>query len=251
MEFILKSFLSYLGKEDVTSPVRSPISSELFCRYGDEQNQAISSFSFLENISPESPTQLDRSWPLLRQSEEVSSPTKESNQSQGRLHVSFSPTFDSSSSHDTESDLHGNDPDVDQSPFDVIQSYCELEEAWDRDEHKENTVNIDPHLSELVQSQYPEDDLIVYYDDPVPTSEELLAKCKLDVMSDRLTESAISQSQYHTPRPEHPTVRYLKEESRRESLGRLSSSEDKFTFDEEFSDLSNVCCENISPDSSH
>ena len=221
--------------------------SDLPCRHGNQEQQAISSFSFLENISPVTPTKSDCNFPLVGMSEEVSSPVNETNQSQEKDQRNFNPGFETSGSHGNESGNHGNDLDFDRSPFDVIQSYCKIENEWDKDENKENTTDLDPLYSKLVQSQYSDDDLIVYYDETLPSSnEELLAKCNLDIMGDSLTESAVSQGgQYHIEKPEHPTVRYLKEESRRESLGRLSSS------DEEFLDLSDICCEKFSSNSSN
>ena len=253
----------FSGKEaatcKLTSPVLPPSGDGEFRHCGDEEERhgVSSSFSVLENISPESPSKhKNNTFPSLGQSAEVSSPTFETDRvndldpEKGSLSLEL----DSSSNHGGDDcDQTGSDSNFDQSPFDVIQSYCELEREWDRDNEQKNPPNLDALYLKLTQSQYPDEDLIVYYDDSLPTGQELLAKCNLDAMCDSLTESAISQgSPYHSPRPEHPTVRYLKEESRREVLGRLSSSEDdKFNFDEEILDLSDACCEKFSSNSSN
>ena len=252
----------FSGKEAatciVTSPVLPPSGDGEFRHPGDEEERhgVSSSFSVLENISPESPSKhKNNTFPSLGQLAEVSSPTFDTDRvndldpDKGSLSLEF----DSSSNHGDDCDQTGSDPNFDQSPFDVIQSYCELEREWDGDNEQKNPPNLDVLYSKLTQNQYSDEDLIVYYDDSLPTGQELLAKCNLDAMCDSLTESAISQgSPYHIPRPEHPTVRYLKEESRREVLGRLSSSEDdKFNFDEEILDLSDVCCEKFSSNSSN
>ena len=232
----------------MTSPVLPPSCDEDFRHCGDEEKHSVSSsFSGLENISPESPPMHNRTFPSLGPLAEISSPTFETDQLSDPEKGSLNLEFDSSSNHGNDCDQHGNDPNFDQSPFDVIQSYCELEREWDRDNEQNNTSNLDELYSKLTRSQYSDEDLIVYYDDSLPTSQELLAKCNLDIMCDSLTESAISQgSQYHSPRPEHPTVCYLKEENRRELLGRLSSSDEKFNFDEEILELSDTCCEKFS-----
>ena len=204
------------------------------------------------NISPESPTRSDCKFPSLGLSEEVSSPVKETSLSQEKDGGNFNPRFEPSSSHGNEPDHHENDLDFDQSPFDVIQSYCKIEKEWDHGENKESKTNLDTFYSKLVPNQYSDDDLIVYYDDSLPPKQDLLGKCNVDIMCDSLTESAISQGgQYYIPRPEHPTVLYLKEESRRETIGRLSSSDENIHFDEDFLNLSDTGCEKFSSNSSN
>lgn len=263
-------------------PDPHPISSSPSGCYGDEEKQAISSFSFLENISPTSPSNSSNNkfsceFPSVEPAtttaeNEAPSPVKEIDQSTtSKVQESFNPGFESSSSHGNESDHHGDDLDLkDQSPFDVIQSYCEIEKEWDQDgggvekNQQENEVEenaLESFYAKLTQSQYSDEELIVYHDDtllPQPTttmSDDFFAtaKCNLDFMCDSLTDSAISQGggRYLIPRPEHPTVRYLKEESRLESIGRLSSSEEKFNFDEDFVELSDIGGEKFSSNSSN
>ncbi len=135
----------------------------------------------------------------------------------------------------------------------MIQSYCELERSPVEKENLEN-----PALAQLAQTLYAHnDELVLYYDDSLPNghpADKLTSS--IELLSESLTGSAVSGtsslSPYYLPRPEHPTVQYLKEESRREVGGRLSSGEDNFDFDcEEDPNLSDLPCEKFSSNSSN
>ncbi len=136
----------------------------------------------------------------------------------------YNPGFESSSTNEGDSDRLTSGLELEQSPFDVIFSYSQLESEAGQNKENPGLTSMAKCQNNLAISQEKgTEDLISYYEESETSSIVSLGILKAS-LCDSLTDSAIDQ--YKVTKPENPTIKYLKEESRRENNGRLSNQDE-------------------------